>query len=752
MQSFTRHAPHAIVPTLLTAFAFAGGGRPIAELSANSHALKDVHWEMPSHASLSRQFGIDHVIAPTVQFGAPDIGTFVMEDEATPQPAPVRFAVPINIPLSLGDGQWVEVVGGRVWRVAIAGDDSLCSRIHLSGLALGAGERLTMHTPSREGTATDTYEGYGEFGTGEAWSMFTPEARAQIDWFVPSGVAVKSLPFSGAEYSYGYRDVFPVERAGGGDGGIAGNCHNQPICYTAWSVESGATARLLFGGGFLCSGQFNATTALDETPYVSTANHCISTQTDANSCQFNLFYRANTCGGAAAAGTTITGADLTLTWLASDCSLLMVRPTLPTGTAWAGWTNANPALNTASTGLHHPGGAPQAISFGVKNASSFNCGSPTGNWNSLSWNNGITEGGSSGSAIYRDSDHKMYGVLTCGASSCSNLAGDDGYGRWDIAVNSGGFAAKLAAGLDDTQEQNDTCATAKALTAGTYTALVVKRLDEDWYSLPVPNGSTVTVSMTFTHANGDVDAQIFGTCGGAVLLDRAANTNNESFTYTNTSGSSSLLMRVYLGADTRNDYSLTFSVSSPAPSNDNCVTATSVVAGAYALSTVGATTSTPAVNSACDGSAISAIYNDVWYAFTATCNGTATATTCGASFDSALVVYAAGACPTTSSTILACNNNGAGCGSASAVSWSVTNGSTYLVRVGAAAATTGTGSLVLACAVNCPADKDGTGYVDGADLTILLNGWGSASGDVDGNGSTDASDIAAMLNAWGACP
>ena len=67
--------------------------------------------------------------------------------------------------------------------------------------------------------------------------------------------------------------------------------------------------------------------------------------------------------------------------------------------------------------------------------------------------------------------------------------------------------------------------------------------------------------MTFTHANGDVDVQLFGTCGGAVLLDRAANTNNESFVYTNNSGSSSLLMRVYLGADTRNDYSLTFSVA-----------------------------------------------------------------------------------------------------------------------------------------------------------------------------------------------
>ncbi|MSR40779.1 MAG: hypothetical protein EXS10_02625 [Phycisphaerales bacterium] len=752
MQKFAQSATCILVPAIIASAVLAGGAKPTAEISARGHALKGVQWEMPSHASLSRQFGIDDLIAPTVAFGALDSGLLVMEDDATPQPAPVRFAIPVNIPLSLGDGSWVEVEGGRVWRVAIEGDASLCSRIHLSGLALGAGERLTMHAPAREGSATDTYEGHGEFGTGEAWSMFTPEARAQIDWFVPAGATVKSLPFYSAEYSYGYRDVFPVERAGGGDGGIAGNCHNQPICYPAWTVESNATTRLLFGGGYLCSGQFNATTAADETPYVSTANHCISTTADANSCQFNLFYRGNTCGGAAAAGSTITGADLTVTYLASDCSLLMVRPTLPTGTGWSGWTNANPATNSASTGLHHPGGAQQAISFGVKNSSSFNCGSPSGNWNSLSWNNGITEGGSSGSAIYRDSDHKMYGVLTCGASSCANPAGDDGYGRWDLAVNSGGFATPLAAGSDDAQEQNDTCATAKALTAGTYNSLVVKRLDEDWYSLPVPNGSLLTVSMTFTHANGDVDVQIFGVCGGSVLLDRNANTNNESFSYTNTSGSSSLLMRVYLGADVRNDYSLTFSVSSPAPSNDNCVTATSVIGGSYAFSTAGATTSTPAVNNTCGASAITAIYNDVWYAFTATCTGTGTATTCGANFDSALVVYAGGACPTAASTILACNNNGTGCGTASTVSWPVTTGSTYYVRIGGGTTTTGSGNLVLACTVNCPADKNSDGYVDGADLTILLNGWGGPSGDVDGSGYTDAADIAAMLNVWGNCP
>ena len=116
----------------------------------------------------------------------------------------------------------------------------------------------------------------------------------------------------------------------------------------------------------------------------------------------------------------------------------------------------------------------------------------------------MTEGGSSGSAIYRTSDKKMYGVLTCGGSFCATPQGDDGYGRWDTAVNltSTGFASSMAAGADDALEDNDTCATARAVAPGTYSSLVVKRLDEDWYVLQVPNGGQLSVNMTFTHANG----------------------------------------------------------------------------------------------------------------------------------------------------------------------------------------------------------------------------------------------------------
>lgn len=53
----------------------------------------------------------------------------------------------------------------------------------------------------------------------------------------------------------------------------------------------------------------------------------------------------------------------------------------------------------------------------------------------------------------------------------------------------------------------------------------------------------------------------------------------------------------------------------------------------------------------------------------------------------------------------------------------------------------------------CAADLDGSGLVDGADLTILLGAWSSAKSpaDLNGDSTVDAADMAVLLNSWGSC-
>jgi hypothetical protein len=264
------------------------------------------------------------------------------------------------------------------------------------------------------------------------------------------------------------------------------------------------------------------------------------------------------------------GTDLVATHAASDSTLLMIRGALPSNVHWAGWLTTNPANGTASVCIHHPNGYPQEISFGSKIGTDNGCGASYGpNWSRMVWSVGVTEPGSSGSALYEESTQMLYGVLTCGTSGCYNPTGWDGFGRWDVALNAGGFSAFMTAGSDDAMEPNDTCAAAHALQPGTSSGLIVKRLSPDWYAIDVPQGQTLSVSSVATLNNGDVDFRLWSACEPSALLsDESGNATTESFSYKNTSGSDTLLLETYLSSGTRNTYALTIGVAPSVCSGD----------------------------------------------------------------------------------------------------------------------------------------------------------------------------------------
>lgn len=51
----------------------------------------------------------------------------------------------------------------------------------------------------------------------------------------------------------------------------------------------------------------------------------------------------------------------------------------------------------------------------------------------------------------------------------------------------------------------------------------------------------------------------------------------------------------------------------------------------------------------------------------------------------------------------------------------------------------------------CLGDLDGDGFVNGADIAMILGNWGGPDGDLSGDGTTDGADIAILLGSWGAC-
>jgi hypothetical protein len=283
----------------------------------------------------------------------------------------------------------------------------------------------------------------------------------------------------------------------------------------------------------------------------------------AASATVRFFYRTVACDDVLNAGVSVPGTSIVATDQTDDISLLMVRGALPSGVTWAGWMTSTPAVGTSCVCLHHPNGYPQAISFGVKTGTSGAC-PLTASTFTVNWNLGVTEGGSSGGGLYDESSQLLFGLLSCGTTSCFYQGGWDGFSRWDLALSAGGFAPYMLAGSDDTFEPNNTCATATPLVSGAYSGLIVKRLSPDWYAIDVPQGASLNVRSTYSNARGDLDFRLWGACGDAEpLADALGDIDNESFSFVNTTGGTTLLLEVFLSTGTRNDYALEVSISPP---------------------------------------------------------------------------------------------------------------------------------------------------------------------------------------------
>jgi hypothetical protein len=141
-----------------------------------------------------------------------------------------------------------------------------------------------------------------------------------------------------------------------------------------------------------------------------------------------------------------------------------------------------------------------------------------------------------------------------------------------------------------------------------------------------------------------------------------------------------------------------------APANDNCAGATTIVDGSTAFSTQNATTDGPShAGSGCDTGDGGAIDNDIWFNYTASCNGILTFSTCGAAtFDTKLGLYTGHTCPVSGANLVACSDDATGCsgGTSRITIPAAVQGTNYKLRVGGKNGAAGTGTLTISCVPN----------------------------------------------------
>lgn len=196
-------------------------------------------------------------------------------------------------------------------------------------------------------------------------------------------------------------------------------------------------------------------------------------------------------------------------------------------------------------------------------------------------------------------------------------------------------------------------------------------------------------------------------------------------------------------------------VSPAAPTNDTCETALPVSEGVWPFSTCSASTSLSSSNACL---APDFVNFDVWYRYTAACDGEVSIDTCNSNFDTVMMVFPGDACPNSLTAPLACNDDiGPWCGptgAGSRVIFPATSGEQFLIRVASwDPAQAGSGSLSIYCTPTCPqcpADYNEDGGVDGADVDAFFADWeqGLPCADVSGDGGVDGSDVAYFFIFW----
>ena len=100
-----------------------------------------------------------------------------------------------------------------------------------------------------------------------------------------------------------------------------------------------------------------------------------------------------------------------------------------------------------------------------------------------------------------------------------------------ICDAAGGHCVASTVCTADAREDDDTSATAAALSAGLQPGLTSCAGDEDWFAIDLGVGDAVTVDVRFDHAEGNVDAELRDP-GGVVVASSLSTTSDEQVGYT----------------------------------------------------------------------------------------------------------------------------------------------------------------------------------------------------------------------------
>ena len=266
---------------------------------------------------------------------------------ALPEAISARFDTTVN-----ADSHSVRAAAGvTLWGTKVTVGDAHGIRLHLTGV---------VHPPGTKFWSNGTEGSPIEFGLelsgpdGDLWTPITFGETAFLDVEVPT---------SDGEGRFSILEIAEIRSLAAT---TEPPCAIDAACASSTDfpaiVEGRKAVALLefmsgHGAGF-CTGTLLNDTAQDGTPYLLTANHCISDQASASTLHALWDYDPPSCGGAVPALSSLqssVGATLLATGATSDFCLMQLS-SVPPGRSFLGWDARSSSLVPGTTiyRLSHP--------------------------------------------------------------------------------------------------------------------------------------------------------------------------------------------------------------------------------------------------------------------------------------------------------------------------------------------------------------------------------------------------------------
>ena len=370
----------------------------------------------------------------------------ILSEDANRQPGtPERYAYSFNTNIDFFENATTEFLdnGDIIWRLRLQSDDAVGMKVYFNDFYVPEASNLLIYSDQYDMVmgpfTSDNNHQDREF------SHALIKGDVIVLEYFQSASSTESPVLNISNVYHAYKDIL-----GFYESSSERNCGSNVACDDGQFSDQINSVIFLDMNGYICSAALINNTSYDLTPYVLTAYHCVDPETPGEHNYFTFYFKhqSSSCSGSSGSYSySRTGSTLRSSYYYSDFALLEMdySPAASFNGYYAGWDRSSTSPQV-SAGVHHPGGAPKKINYD-NNDTAYSDGwySSNTHWR-LNWDEGGTEGGSSGSPLF-DENKLIVGQLHGGSGECGS--GTDYYGKISTSWNGGGTSTtRLSNWLD----------------------------------------------------------------------------------------------------------------------------------------------------------------------------------------------------------------------------------------------------------------------------------------------------------------